>query len=163
METDAIAVLTADQDALKKLFAAYDRLGESDATDLERAVLAGQICRKAITYIRLEQEVFYPAVWSAVENNELLDMAYANHDDAKNLVEKIEEVAPDDDDYDARVALLGSSMQQLFERDRQEIFPRVARNIDERAIGERLQQRRGEIESSLAVADALAEDYEDLR
>src|SRR3954467_10699894 len=86
---DAIAMLKADHDKVKKMFKEFERLHEDDSTD-QAEQLAKQICNELTGHSTLEEEIFYPAVREAIEGDDMLDEAEVEHASAKDLISQLE-------------------------------------------------------------------------
>lgn len=148
---DAVDLLDADHVAVKKLFAAYRKLCHGDAPAEERRELAAQICKELTVHAQIEEEIFYPEVREAIDGNTLLDEAEVEHATAKDLIRQISEMSPDDDLYDARVAVLGEYIDHHVKEEREVIFVKARKSrLDLVAMADELSQRKME----------LLEDYE---
>lgn len=148
---DAVDLLDADHIAVKKLFTAYSKLCDSDAPADERRDLAAQICKELTVHAQIEEEIFYPEVREAIDGEALLDEAEVEHATAKDLISQISEMSPDDDLYDARVAVLGEYIDHHVKEEREEIFVKARKSrLDLVAMADELSQRKME----------LLEDYE---
>src|SRR4026209_2811531 len=86
---DAIAILKADHDKVKKLFKEFERLHEDEADD-EAEQVAKQICNELTVHATVEEEIFYPEVRGAIEDEDLIDEAEVEHATAKDLIAQIE-------------------------------------------------------------------------
>ena len=64
---DAITLLTGDHKTVQKLFKDYEKLTQNDADEEEKAALAQQICTELTVHAQIEEEIFYPAVRDAIE------------------------------------------------------------------------------------------------
>jgi hypothetical protein len=122
MASDAIALLSAEQNALVRLFSDYDRLVAADGSADDRRSFARHICRQSTVYIRLREDLVRPAVRPASDDEDLLELASVNRDDAEGLVEDVSSMSPEDPFYDAWVALLGCCLRHLIELDQTAIY-----------------------------------------
>src|SRR5262245_23542461 len=59
--SDAIAMLKADHDKVKKLFKEFERMHDA-GSEQDAEHLATQICKELTVHTTLEEEVFYPEV-----------------------------------------------------------------------------------------------------
>jgi hemerythrin len=153
---DAIDLLDAEHRAVRALFDEYRQLSEHKAGGAKRKALAEAICMELTIHMRLEEEIFYPPVREAVRDDDLLDEAEVEHAGAKELIGQILSMQPGDEQYDAKVTVLGEYIAHHVQEERDEMFPKVRKSgIDLAALGERLHERRQELQ---AVPEALRED-----
>ena len=150
-KNDAVDLLDADHIAVKKLFTAYKKLCDNDASAEKKRELAAQICKELTVHAQLEEEIFYPEVREAIDGEALLDEAEVEHATAKDLIRQISETGPDMDLYDARVVVLGEYIDHHVKEEREQIFVKARKSrLDLVAMADELSQRKME----------LLEDYE---
>lgn len=155
-EADAIELLEADHRAVEALFGDYAQLSAHKAGGGKRKALAEAICLAVAIHMRLEEEVFYPPLREALRDDDLLDEADGEHAGAKELVGQVLSMRPGDELYDAKVTVLCEYIARHVRHEREELFPRARKSgVDLAALGERLRERRRELQS---VPEALRED-----
>lgn len=148
-KNDAVDLLDADHIAVKKLFDAYKKLCKNDAPGEEKQKLAAQICQELTVHAQIEEEIFYPQVRDAIDEDDLLDEAEVEHDTAKDLISQIEEMDPEDDLYDAKITVLGEYIDHHVKEEREEMFPKArASNLDLVAMADELSERKMELMES---------------
>jgi hemerythrin superfamily protein len=140
--TDAITLLTEDHKNVKKLFKQYESLIDGEGSDKEKEQLAQQICAELTVHSQIEEEIFYPAVREAIDQDDLMDEALVEHQSAKDLIEQIQSMSPEDDLYDAKVTVLGEYINHHVEEEQGEIFPKAKKSCDTKALGEQLAERK---------------------
>jgi hemerythrin superfamily protein len=147
---DAIALLTQDHTDVKALFAEYKKLCKSDAADpSEKQALALEICAQLTAHSTVEEEIFYPAT-RADETDTLLDEAEVEHASAKDLIEQIEGMDPEDELYDAKVTVLGEYIDHHVKEEQNELFPKVKKmGLDLDELGAQMQARKEELLAEL--------------
>jgi hypothetical protein len=149
---DAITLLTEDHKEVKKRFRQYDKLAKDGAAAGEREALAAEICTMLKVHTQIEEEILYPSAREALPEPDLIDEAVVEHASAKDLIAQIEGMSGGDDLYDAKVKVLGEFIDHHVKEEQEEMFPKLRRRIDIKAVGERLQQRKQEL---MAEQDAL--------
>ena len=77
--------------------------------------------------MRLEEEIFYPAVRKAIEEADLMNEAEIEHDSAKTLIRQLERMKASDPRYDAAFTVLCEYVDP----------PRARRNANPARIGRR--------------------------
>jgi cytochrome P450 len=152
----AIDILDADHLAVHALFDAYRELVRTRAPALQRRTLAEEICIELTIHARLEEELFYPAVRDALNDDALLDEAEDEHGSQREFVAQILATSAEDELYDAKVAVLAEYVERHVRKEREEVFNRVlASRMDLQSLGRMLTVRKEELRS---VSDALRED-----
>ena len=97
---DAIALLKGDHRKVAGLFKKFE-----EARGPAKKALAREICLELSVHTTIEEEIFYPAVASKVEDD-LMDESHVEHDSAKVLIAEILAGKPSDRFYDAKVTVL---------------------------------------------------------
>ncbi len=141
---DAVALLSADHEAIAQLFRAFRSLAERDAAaDAEKAALAEQICMHLSVHAQLEEEIFYPAVRDAIDDDALMDEAEVEHAAAKDLIADISSMHPGDSLFDATVAVLGDYVAHHVKDEQRLIFAKAKRaRLDLHELGAELAARK---------------------
>ena len=151
--SDAIELLQEDHREVEALFNEYEQL-ESDDVDAKESV-AAEICEKLTVHAQIEEEIFYPAARQALGGDtEIVDDAEEEHADAKQLIAEIEEMSPEDSDYDAKVKSLGEAIAHHVEEEESEMFPKLRESgLETQALGEQMAERKYEIIDELGLAE----------
>ncbi len=144
---DAIALLTEDHKKVKKLFSDFKKLKEDGGGD-EKSRLVNMICTELTIHAQIEEEIFYPAVREAIDEDDLMDEADEEHASAKSLIAQLESMEPEDDHYDAKVTVLGEYIDHHVKEEQDEMFPKVKKaKLDLQALGMEMQQRKLELQA----------------
>ena len=153
---DAIDLLDADHLAVHALFKAYRELVRTGAPALQRRALAEEICMELTIHARLEEELFYPALREALDDEDLVDESEEQHGSQREFVAQILATSPEDALYDARVTVLAEYVEQHVRRERELVFNRaLASRLDLQSLARSLTIRKEELR---AVSEALRED-----
>lgn len=158
----ALNLLKADHDAVRQLFEDYEELagGEADADD--RQALASRICGELTVHAQIEEEIFYPALRAALDDQDLLDEAEVEHASAKDLIEQIESMSPDEELFDAKVTVLGEYIKHHIEEEEGELFKQAKKtDLDFASLGESLATRREELRGELGLDEEDEEDTDE--
>lgn len=140
---DAIALLKSDHRTVEELFEKFESARGAGAKER----LAQQICMELIVHAQIEEEIFYPAVKDAVEE-EVYTEAHVEHDGAKMLISEILAGDPEDEFYDASVKVLSEMIKHHVreEEKRDGMFAQArAGDVDLDALGEQLAQRKADL------------------
>ena len=159
--TDALGLLRADHDKVKALFREFDTLKGNDDEDRRKTELVDEICYELTLHSMLEEEIFYPALRKAIDDDEMLDEADIEHAGARELIGQLEIMAPGDDHYDATVTVLGEEIEHHIEKEEGEMFEAArAAGIDLDDLGEQLAARKDELEEDLSSPPSRIEAIE---
>ena len=111
---DAVSLLKADHRKVERLFERY----EKSRTKTVKSRLAREICLELSIHTTIEEELFYPSIKGAVEED-LYEEAYVEHDGAKVLIAEILAGTPTDDFYDAKVTVLAEMIKHHVKEEEQ--------------------------------------------
>ena len=155
---DAIALLTADHKAVKALFKKFDELVDQEDADEQKADLVEQICNELTVHTQIEEEIFYPALREAIDDDALMDEADVEHASAKDLIGQLESMSPGDDHYDAKVVVLGEYINHHVEEEEGEMFEKARKaDVDTAALGAELAERKAELKSEMGLDEDAEE------
>ena len=147
---DAIALLTADHREVSEMFEQFEQLGDRATTSKEK--LKDKICKALIAHTTIEEEIFYPAVRAAnvEEGEDMVDEAVVEHASAKDLIQQLQEMQPEDDLYDAKVKVLSEQIEHHVKEEEKEMFPKAKKaGLDLLALGQEMALRKQELMSTL--------------
>jgi len=148
---DAIDLLTADHDNVKKLFKKFERLHKAQSHE-EAEEVAREICIELTIHATVEEEIFYPEVRASIDNDDLMDEAEVEHSTAKDLIAQIEEMNADSDKFAAKVMVLGEYINHHVEEEQGEMFPKARKaKLDLVELGQRMAARKDDLKDELAV------------
>ena len=155
---DAISILMEDHKKVKKLFTEFKKLKEADGDDNEKAGLVNAICTALTIHTQIEEEIFYPAVRAALDEDDLMDEADEEHESAKALIGQLEAMEPGDDHYDAKVTVLGEYIDHHVKEEQDEMFPKVKKaKLDLVELGSEMLQRQQELQAENNGFDSASE------
>lgn len=119
---DAVDLLDMDHKMVKQMFIDYAALCAEDAPPDRKRKLSWRICQALAVHSQLEEELFYPPVREAVDDDVLMAEALHEHAAAKQLIAMIEGMAATAPGYDANVKQLGALIDQHVSEVREQIF-----------------------------------------
>lgn len=155
---DAIALLTADHKAVKALFKEFEQLTEQEDADEQKAALVEKICNELTVHAQVEEEIFYPAVREAIDDDSLMDEADVEHGSVKDLIAQLEGMSPGDDHYDAKVVVLGEYINHHVGEEEGEMFAKTRKSdVDTVSLGVEIAARKDELKSELGIEDDTPE------
>lgn len=146
---DAITLLTDDHKKVKKLFKEFDKAAEAEDT-AQKEELVEQICLELKVHTEIEEEIFYPAVRAAIDDDDMLNEAEVEHASAKDLIAQIQEMSASDPMYDAKVTVLGEYIDHHVKEEENEMFVKAKKaKLDLNALGEQMSDRKEELTASM--------------
>jgi len=85
------------------------------------------------------------------DDEELVTVAYEEHQIAKDLIEQLRAVDPSSSSFDELFSELEESVLEHIAGEEDAILPLAAKELDVRALGAQMQQRRDDLLSSMAA------------
>ena len=102
---DAIALLKQDHASVKKALKEFEKMDHEDTAAMQELVT--KVCNELKVHTTIEEEIFYPAVRAAIDDEDLLNEAQVEHQSAKELIAQLENMEPSDPLYAATFTVLG--------------------------------------------------------
>ena len=149
-KADAITLLKADHDEVKKAFKEFEKMDHEDTATMEELVT--MVCEALKAHTTVEEEIFYPAVREAIEDDDLMNEATVEHQSAKDLIEQLEGMDASDPMYPATFTVLCEYVLHHAKEEEDEMFPSAKKaKVDLEALGEQIQARKEEQTEAEAV------------
>jgi hemerythrin superfamily protein len=142
---DAVEMLRQDHRKVQELFEQFEHSEDSETKKriVETALTELQV------HAALEEEIFYPAVRKEIDEEEKVDEAEEEHHVAKLLISELQKMEPSDDHFDAKFKVLAESVKHHIEEEESEVIPGVEGEIDGAQLGERMAERKEELERKM--------------
>jgi hemerythrin superfamily protein len=145
---DAVDLLDADHKLVQKLFLDYQGLCDDGAPSEARQQLALKICQDLTVHTQIEEEIFYPRVRAAIDDESLMEEALREHAEAKKAIAKIQGMAPSDAGYDDTVKKLNETVMDHVMDEREQVFLKARYSTaDLRGMVPELYARKKELQS----------------
>jgi len=142
-------LLKEDHEKVRKSFREFEKMDRGDAETCRQLILG--TCEDLKVHSTLEEEVFYPALREAMEDEDIMNEAAVEHETAKMLIEQLENMAADDPNYFATFTVLGEYVMHHVKEEEGEMFPEAKKcDIDFDALAERMRHRKEELVSETA-------------
>lgn len=145
-QTDAIAMLDEDHQRVEQLF--KDFQSTSDAA--QKQAIAQLICLELTVHAQLEEEIFYPAFQKATGDQDMVQEAVEEHQEAKDLIAQIEG-NPQPDDL---VSELQEAIEHHVQEEREEMFKKArgAQGLDLAGLAQQMETRKAALVKELQAA-----------
>lgn len=141
----ATALLREDHRVVKSLFSDFEK-AEAKA---KKAELFQKIKQELTIHAAIEEEVFYPAMLEVPDEEcqELLKEAHEEHLIVKTLLEELSAMDAEDEQFDAKITVLGENVEHHAEEEEKEMFPYFDQLSKERQneVSEQLEERKQEL------------------
>jgi hemerythrin superfamily protein len=145
---DALALLIADHNRVRGLFARFRSAKDNDDTE-PMATLVSAIFTELEVHTTIEEEVFYPHVHDlSDEIGDTVDEGIQEHHVVKVLMGEISALEAGSDDWIAKMTVLIENVDHHAEEEEQELFPKIRSHSsasDREQLGDRLDARKGEL------------------
>jgi hypothetical protein len=137
---DALQLLKADHDKVKKAFKQFEKMDHEDPAAHK---LAAQTVADLKLHAAVEEEIFYPAVRLSIDDDDLMNEAEVEHKSAKLLIQDLESMKPNDPVYAATFTVLGEYVQHHVKEEEGEMFKKTRKaKVDLQALGEQIAARK---------------------
>ena len=147
---EAIDMLKQDHDRVQKAFKEFERLAHEDAEACHELVMS--VCEELKIHTTLEEDIFYPAVYDAIDDEEIMNEAAVEHETARMLIEQLENMPEDDPNYHATFKVLCEYVLHHAKEDEDEMFPSAQKaDVDLEELGEQIKARKEELTEAEAV------------
>lgn len=141
---DAIDLLKQDHDKVEKAFKQFEKMDREDTASCEELIRV--VCEDLKVHTTVEEEIVYPAVREAIDDEDIMNEASVEHETAKMLIEQLENMQADDPNYYATFTVLGEYVRHHIEEEESEMFPQARKSdLDLKALAEQVRQRKAEL------------------
>ena len=159
----ALELLMADHRAVEELFDRFEQAKDGD--EGTRRDIAQRICNELTVHAQVEEELFYTWLRENLDEDdmEMVEEAQVEHNTAKDLIAQLEGATDIDEQYNAKVKVLGEYIKHHVGEEENEMFPKVRdmqEELDE--LGQEMAARKGELKEEMGMeADDEAEEEDE--
>ena len=146
-DTNALTLLKEDHRRVEELFKQYESQKE-EGSGAEKTKTAQLICVALTVHATIEEEIFYPAVRRALDEDgkEVVDEAAVEHQSLKDIIERLESAPPKDPLYDAAVKVLEEYVKHHVKEEEGELFSKLRfSDLDLEELGKQLFARKAQL------------------
>ena len=145
---DAIALLKADHDKVKKILEELDSTTERAVKTREK--LSEQLKQELQVHERIEEEIFYPALRRRLKDDDIVLEGYEEHHAVDVLMDELEDVPFDDEKWGAKMTVIKENIEHHIEEEEGPMFKQARGALKEEEL-EELGSRMEERKSALSV------------
>jgi hemerythrin superfamily protein len=139
---NALEVLEQDHQKVKGLFQEVRKASDQN----KRKELFDSIDTELEIHAHIEETVFYPAIEHHEELSEMVAEALEEHQEAKALLEELEELGSDSHEFGSKLQELMEGVEHHVQEEEGEMFPKVRELFDEgqlEQLGQELESAKG--------------------
>jgi hemerythrin superfamily protein len=132
---DAIALLKADHRKVEDLFTLFEDAGPR-ANKTKRKLVDAIIAELSV-HAAIEEQVFYPAVRGAIPDleDDILE-AIEEHHIVKWTLSELEDLAPAEKNFDAKVTVLTENVRHHVKEEERELFPKLRKAMTRKELND---------------------------
>ncbi len=132
---NAIEFLKQDHEKVKALFKQFEEAGER--AHKKKQTIAEKTIMELKKHTQLEEKVFYPAVMAkgGKEARDLVLEGIEEHRVADFMIERLQQVQPEDDTFSARYKVLMESVEHHIEEEEKQMFPEAKKILGDELTG----------------------------
>jgi hemerythrin superfamily protein len=139
---NAVQMIRQDHKKVEGLFKKFEQAKKSDA----KKRIADQAIQELEVHAKLEEEIFYPAIRKEIGEEELLDEAKKEHQQAKELMRELKTMNGEDDELEEKFSELVEAIQHHVQEEEGEMLPKVEESeMDLADYGEQMSERKKEL------------------
>jgi len=140
----ALEMLKEDHAKVQKAFKEFEKMDREDTETMKQLVQT--VCEDLKVHTTLEEEIFYPAVREAIEDEDIMNEAAVEHETAKMLIDQLENMGPDDPNFHATFTVLGEYVKHHIKEEESEMFPQAKKaDLDFEDLAQRMAERKQEL------------------
>jgi hemerythrin-like domain-containing protein len=140
----ATEMLKEDHDKVKKAFKEFEKMDRENSEAMRELVQT--VCEDLKVHTTLEEEIFYPAVREAIDDEDIMNEAQVEHETAKMLIEQLENMGADDPNFHATFTVLGEYVKHHIKEEEDEMLPAARKtDLDFEDLAQRMKERKQEL------------------
>jgi hemerythrin superfamily protein len=154
---DAIALLKADHDKVKKLLSELETTTERGVKT--RSELFATIKGELTLHEIVEEEIFYPELKSHPKAKDIVLEGYQEHHVVDLLMGELEALDVSDEAWGAKATVMKENIEHHIEEEEGEMFPQARKALDDAELdelGRRMEQRKQSAGRELGIPVAAA-------
>jgi hemerythrin superfamily protein len=140
---DALKLLKQDHEEVEQLFEEFDRVGDRAHKTKEKIVRS--LIEDLAKHAAIEEQIFYPAVRELTGEDDAVFEALEEHHVVKWTLSELDGMDPEDERFDAKVAVLKENVLHHAKEEEREMFPKVRKALtpaELRMLGEEMEKAK---------------------
>ena len=129
----------------KKVEGLFEKFGQTKTANAKKRVV-DQVIQELEIHAKLEEEIFYPAVRKHLGEEDMLEEAKQEHQQAKEIMRELKKMDAEDGDLEAQFSELVEGVKHHVEEEEGEMLPKVEESdMDLTEIGDEMSERKQEL------------------
>jgi hemerythrin superfamily protein len=129
----------------RKVESLFDRFDKAKSASSKKKVCE-QVIQELEVHAKLEEEIFYPAVRKHIGEEEMLQEAKQEHQEAKNIMAELKKGGMEDEEFESKFAELVEGVKHHVEEEEGEMLPKVEESdMNLQEYGDEMTQRKKEL------------------
>ncbi|HJT20505.1 MAG TPA: hemerythrin domain-containing protein [Nitrospira sp.] len=138
---DVVEMLKSDHRKVQELFTRFE-----DSDKRSRASIASEALTELEIHTAIEEELVYPAIREAIDQEELIDEAREEHHVATLLIKELHKMDVGDEAYATKFKVLGELVGHHIEEEEGEILPQAQESEwDTEELGRQVMKRKEQL------------------
>jgi Hemerythrin HHE cation binding domain len=139
---NAIQMIRQDHKKVEGLFKKFDQAKSNGA----RKRICDQVIQELEVHTKLEEEIFYPAVRKELGDEEMIEEAEKEHQQAKDIIQELKMMDGKDEQLEEKFAELVECIKHHVEEEQNEMLPKAEESeMDLSHYGEQMSERKKEL------------------
>jgi hypothetical protein len=139
---NATQLLKKDHKKVEGLFTKFEQAKNAGA----KQRVCQQVIQELEVHAKLEEEIFYPAVKKHIGEEEMLQEAKQEHQEAKDIMAELKKMNAEDEQFEEKFSELVEGVKHHVEEEEGEMLPKVEESdMDLADIGEQMAERKEEL------------------
>jgi hypothetical protein len=138
----ATQMIRRDHKKVEGLFEKFDQAKKAEA----KKKICDQVIEELEVHAKLEEEIFYPAVRKHIGEEDMLDEAKQEHQQAKKIMAELKSADAEDESFEENFSELVDAIKHHVEEEEGEMLPKAEESeMDLEGYGEEMAQRKKEL------------------
>lgn len=133
---NAIELLKDDHQMALSLVGELEAADEQTGTNPVYTETFNKLHQALKLHTRMEEEIFYPALESLPETQDIVAEAYQEHEKVDQLLLQLSSQAPNEEDFQENLAELRSDLEHHIEEEENEMFPQAEQLLGQQQLEE---------------------------
>jgi hemerythrin superfamily protein len=133
----------------KKVEGLFDKFEQTKKPEAKKRIV-DQVVQELEIHTKLEEEIFYPAVRKNLGEEDMLEEAKQEHQQAKEIIRELKKLDAEDEQLEEKFSELVECVKHHVEEEEGELLPKVEESdMDLTEIGDEILDRKEELRQQM--------------